>query len=83
MNRSVVNILLVLLSLLFVSCAGNGISYTYTYHRVSLLASGDFALKNSTEFAKLSFEGTMLADESITGSGVSKLFKIQGSEKTS
>lgn len=68
--------------LTFESCAGNGISYVYTFHRVSLLASGDYMLKSSDEFAKLSFEGTMLASELVSGDGVSKLFKIQGSEKT-
>ncbi len=66
----------------FESCAGNGISYTYTFHRVSLLASGDYMLKSAEEFSKLAFEGTMLASELITGDGISKLFKIAGSEKT-
>lgn len=66
----------------FQGCAGNGISYEYTFYRVSLMASGDFSLKNATEFAKLSFEGTMLADETKSGTGVSKLFKIEGAKKT-
>ncbi len=64
----------------FESCASNGVSYTYTFHRVSLLASGDFTLKSSEDFARLSFEGTMLASELVSGEGVSKLFKIEGSE---
>lgn len=67
----------------FQSCAGNGVSYEYTFYRVSLMASGDFSLKNASEFAKLSFEGTMLADETKSGTGISKLFKIQGAKKTS
>lgn len=66
----------------FQSCAANGVSYEYTFYRVSLLASGDFSLKNSTEFSKLTFEGTMLADETKSGTGVSKLFKIEGAVKT-
>jgi len=66
----------------FASCASNGVSYIYTFHRVSILASGDFALKSSEEFAKLTFEGTMLASELISGDGISKLFKIEGSELT-
>ena len=68
--------------LTFESCAGNGVSYTYTFHRVSLLASGDYMLKSAEEFIKLGFEGTMLASEIVTGDGISKLFKITGSEKT-
>jgi len=68
--------------LTFESCAANGLSYKYTFHRVSLLASGEYALKSSDEFIKLTFEGTMLASELITGSGVSKMFKIEASEKT-
>ena len=66
--------------LVFNSCASNGISYVYTFHKVSLLASGDFALKSAEEFAKLTFEGTMLASDLITGDGLSKLFKIEGTE---
>ncbi len=66
----------------FSSCASNGVSYIYTFHRVSLLASGDFALKSSEEFSKLTFEGTMLASELVSGDGISKLFKIEGSELT-
>ena len=68
--------------LTFTSCAGNGVSYVYTFHRVSLLASGDYSLKSSEEFVKLAFEGTMLASELVSGAGISKLFKIEGSEKT-
>ena len=68
--------------LIFKSCAGNGLNYTYTFHRVSLLATGDYSLKNATEFNKLSFEGTMLASELISGNGISKLFKIEAAEKT-
>lgn len=64
----------------FVSETANGISYTYTFHKVSILSSGDFMLKATDEFAKLSFEGSMLASELITGAGLSKLFKIEGSE---
>lgn len=67
--------------LIFKSCANNGLNYVYTFHKVSLLASGDFNLKSSTEFAKLSFEGTMLASEFVTATGQSKLFKIEASEK--
>ena len=68
--------------LVFESCPANGVAYTYTFHRVSLLASGDFMLKSAEEFSKLSFEGTMLASELVSGDGISKLFKIEGSEKT-
>jgi len=68
--------------LVFESCAANGVNYKYTFHRVSLLASGDFNLKNASEFVKLSFEGTMLASELVSGDGVSKLFKIEAAEKT-
>jgi len=64
--------------LVFISDAANGISYKYTFHRVSLSASGDFALKSSGEFVKLTFEGAMLASETITDVGTSKLFKIEG-----
>jgi len=66
----------------FESCASNGLNYVYTFHKVSLLASGDYSLKSSEEFVKLSFEGTMLASELVGGTGVSKLFKIESSEKT-
>ena len=66
----------------FESCAANGLNYKYTFHRVSLLASGDYSLKSSEEFIKLSFEGTMLASELVSGDGISKLFKIEASEKT-
>lgn len=66
----------------FNSCAAQGISYTYTFHRVSLLASGDYSLKSSDDFVKLTFEGTMLASDLISGAGLSKLFKIEGAEKT-
>lgn len=66
----------------FVSDAANGLSYTYTFHKVSLLASGDYMLKSPTEFAKLSFEGSMLASELVTGTGISKLFKIEATELT-
>ena len=68
--------------LTFTSCASNGVSYVYTFHRVSLLASGDYNLKSSEEFAKLAFEGTMLASELVSGAGISKLFKIEGTELT-
>jgi len=67
--------------LVFKSCASNGLSYTYTFHKVSLLASGDFGLKSPNEFSKLSFDGTMLSSDLVTGDGVSKLFKIEASEK--
>jgi hypothetical protein len=67
--------------LIFESCAGNGLDYKYTFHRVSLLVNGDYSLKNATEFNKLSFEGTMLASELVNGDGVSKLLKIESSEK--
>ncbi len=68
--------------LTFTSCASNGVSYVYTFHRVSLLASGDFALKSSEEFSKITFEGIMLASELVSGAGISKLFKIEGTELT-
>jgi len=68
--------------LTFTSCSANGVSYTYTFHRVSLLASGDYMLKSSEEFVKIAFEGTMLASELISGDGISKLFKIEGTELT-
>lgn len=68
--------------LTFTSDTANGVAYTYTFHRVSLLASGDYSLKSSEEFAKLTFEGTMLASELISGDGISKLFKIEGTELT-
>ena len=60
--------------------SASGLNYTYTFHKVSLLASGDFALKSATEFAKISFEGSMLVSDLISASGVSKLFKIEASE---
>lgn len=63
----------------FVSAPANGVAYQYTFHKVSLLASG-ISLKSAEELAKLSFEGTMLASELITGTGESKLFKIVGVE---
>ena len=66
----------------FESCASNGLNYTYTFHKVSLLASGDYSLKSSEEFIKLSFEGTMLASDLVAGTGVSILFIIESSEKT-
>ena len=65
----------------FEACSANGLNYSYTFHRVSLLANGDYSLKSSDEFIKLSFEGTMLASELVSGEGVSKLFKIETSEK--
>ena len=65
----------------FDGCSASGLNYTYTFHRVSLLASGDYSLKSSEEFVKLSFEGTMLASELVSGDGISKLFKIETSEK--
>jgi len=64
----------------FVSNPANGIAYTYTFHKVSLLASGDFGLKSPEELAKLSFEGKMLASEAITAQDESKLFVINGTE---
>ena len=64
----------------FVSNSANGVSYTYTFHKVSLLASGDFNLKSATEFNKISFEGAMLASELITANDESKLFVITGTE---
>lgn len=67
----------------FVSHASNGISYVYTFYRVSLLASGDYSLKSATELAKLAFTGTMLADETKIGTDVSNLFIIEGVELTS
>ena len=67
----------------FVSAPANGVAYQYTFHRVSLLASGDFALKSSEELTKLSFEGKMLASElEGDGTATSKLFKIEGTELT-
>ena len=66
----------------FVSKPANGVAYTYTFHKVSLLTSGDFALKSAEEFTTVSFEGDMLSSELITGEGESKLFKIEGSEVT-
>jgi len=64
----------------FVGRSASGLNYTYTFHKVSLLASGDFALKSATEFAKISFEGSMLVSDLINATGVSKLFKIETSE---
>lgn len=68
--------------LTFVSDTANGVEYVYTFHRVSLLASGDFSLKSAEDFSTLSFEGTMLASELITAQNESKLFKIEGTELT-
>lgn len=64
----------------FVSDTANGVEYVYTFHRVSLLASGDFNLKSAEDFSTLAFEGTMLASELITAPNESKLFKIEGTE---
>jgi len=64
----------------FVGNSATGVSYTYTFHKVSLLASGDFALKSADEWAKLTFEGAMLASELITDPAESKLFKITGTK---
>lgn len=64
----------------FVSAPANGLTYTYTFHKVSLLASGDYNLKSAEELAKLSFEGAMLASELITDESASKLFKIESTE---
>lgn len=64
----------------FVSAPANGVAYTYTFHKVSLLASGDFALKSAEEFTSVSFEGKMLASELITAQNESKLFVITGTE---
>ena len=66
----------------FVSNPANGVAYTYTFHKVSLTASGDFNLKSSDDFAKLSFEGDMLASELVTAQDESKLFVITGTELT-
>ena len=66
----------------FVSDVANGVAYTYVFHKVSLLASGDFMLKSTEEFSKLSFEGSMLASELITANDESKLFVITGTELT-
>jgi len=66
----------------FVSCSSVGVPYEYLFHKVSLLASGDFSLKSAEELQKLAFEGTMLSDETITGSGLSKLLTITGVKKT-
>lgn len=68
-------------TLRFISDSANGLSYIYTFHRVSLLASGDFSLKSSEDFLKLSFEGTILSSELISGDGISKMFKIEATEK--
>ncbi len=65
----------------FEGCSSSGLNYVYTFHKVSLLASGDFNLKSPTEFQTLSFTGTMLASELVSGDGVSKLFKITSTEK--
>ena len=62
----------------FVSKPANGVAYVYTFHKVSLLASGDYSLKSSDAFSKLSFEGSMLASELITDPTKSKLFSIEG-----
>jgi len=64
----------------FVSNPANGLAYTYTFHKVSILASGDYALKSADEFSKISFEGALLASDLITGNNVSKLFKIEATE---
>lgn len=66
--------------LTFTGKPANGVAYTYTFHRVSLLASGDFSLKSSDEFSTLSFEGTMLSSELVTGEGLSKLLTVTGIE---
>jgi hypothetical protein len=66
----------------FVGASATGINYTYTFHRVSLLASGDYGLKSTDEFAKLSFEGSMLSSENIVASDESALFLITGTELT-
>jgi hypothetical protein len=66
----------------FAGCSSSGISYVYTFHKVSLLASGDFNLKSPTELQQLSFTGTLLATDLVSGDGVSKLFKIEGTEVT-
>ena len=67
----------------FVSHAANGLSYTYTFHKVSLLASGSFSLKSDKDLAKISFDGVLLSSEFVTGDGVSKLFNIKSTEKFS
>ena len=66
----------------FVSDPANGVAYEYKFHKVSLLASGDFALKSADEFSKIAFEGSMLASELITANNESKLFVITGTELT-
>ena len=69
--------------LVFQSHAANGLSYVYTFHKVSLLASGNFSLKSDKDIAKLSFDGVILASELVTGDGVSKLFNIKATERLS
>ncbi len=66
----------------FVSNPANGVAYTYVFHKVSLLSSGDFMLKSSEEFSKISFEGALLASELIVENDESKLFVITGTELT-
>jgi len=66
----------------FVGKSATGLNYTYIFHRVSLLASGDFALKSSEEFTKVSFEGSMLASEDVIAQDESKLFQIKATKLT-
>jgi len=66
----------------FMSCAANGLSYEYLFHKVSLSSSGDYNLKSAEEFIKLSFEGKVLASELITDPNESKLFRITATEAT-
>lgn len=64
----------------FVSDVANGLAYEYTFHKVSLMATGDYNLKSTDEFSSLSFEGTMLASELVVGEGLSKLFNIKATK---
>ena len=63
-------------TLIFKSEPLNGETYDYTFHKVSLNQSGDFALKGS-DFTTLTFEGDVLKDSTqLSGSEFFKIEKI-------
>lgn len=61
----------------FISDQSTGIRKKVTMHKTSVIPSGDFALKGTKDWKKISFSLKVLKDETITTNGISKYMKIE------
>lgn len=63
-----------------VACAVEGMDIEYTFEKVTLKLNGSYNVVSAEDFASISLQATMLADDTITDPSKSKLINIKGDD---